>query len=129
MCKGSACIRLLNVEKPTVHMVRYYNVLAIDGNHLAGKFKVPKIVSFPLGEAQGTKGIQVEMHYDNPLLLKGRTDASGLRFHLTKTPRQHEVKCMLPEFPIIVLEQYYTQSSSEFFGCMSVVLLCESCSM
>lgn len=39
----------------------------------------------------GVRGINVQMHYDNPKLKEGRTDASVLRLHLTSKPREHEV--------------------------------------
>lgn len=60
-----------------------------------GKFKVPREAGFPLGKGARKVAIQVQMHYDNPQLIPNRRDGSGLRFHLTKTPRQYQAGIML----------------------------------
>lgn len=52
---------------------------------------MPLSAAFPIGGKTGIVGINIEIHYDNVHLIEGRTDSSGIRFHLTKTPLTHEV--------------------------------------
>ncbi|GMH44425.1 hypothetical protein BSKO_12377 [Bryopsis sp. KO-2023] len=53
-------------------------------------YDFPKETAFPVGKGTNRVGFEVEMHYDNPLEKKGETDGSGIRFHMTTTPRKHE---------------------------------------
>lgn len=57
-----------------------------------GNMKFPQTTALALGKSEGAFGIVVDMHYNNPLLQAGKTDASSLRFYLTSKPREHKVK-------------------------------------
>ncbi|GMH44491.1 hypothetical protein BSKO_12443 [Bryopsis sp. KO-2023] len=51
---------------------------------------IPLVSGFAVGKGTKRAGFKVQMHYDNPLLKEGETDASGIRFHMTTTPRKYE---------------------------------------
>ncbi|KAL2101939.1 hypothetical protein ACEWY4_003700 [Coilia grayii] len=56
----------------------------------AGDFEVPELVGFPIGGDEGDYLYRLEMHYNNPTLLAGRVDNSGLRLHYTSQLRTHD---------------------------------------
>jgi len=57
----------------------------------SGNFSTPKNAGVPVGKGTGRVGFELEIHYDNPLEKEGRTDASGVRVHLTPDLRADEV--------------------------------------
>ena len=58
---------------------------------IAGNFTLPPHVGLRVGKGTNKRGFQLNIHYDNPLLLQGERDASGVRLHMTPTLRQEEV--------------------------------------
>ena len=50
----------------------------------------PEDVGFPLFDSESNQAILIEIHYNNPKLISGKVDSSGVRFHYTKTPRKHK---------------------------------------
>lgn len=64
--------------------------LDVDIEFCTGELRMPSEVAIPLG-ISGRKGINIQIHYNNPEELKGRTDASILRLYVTTKPRKHEV--------------------------------------
>lgn len=51
---------------------------------------LPDNVGFPLFDTEDKQAIRIEIHYNNPKLISGMKDSSGVRFHYTRTPRLHE---------------------------------------
>ncbi|EDV25403.1 uncharacterized protein TRIADDRAFT_55464 [Trichoplax adhaerens] len=51
---------------------------------------LPAHVGLPLGGLYGTKYVLMETHYDNPNLLSGVVDASGMTFYYTHQKRQYD---------------------------------------
>lgn len=56
-----------------------------------GNFSLPPHVGLRVGKGTNKRGFQLNVHYDNPLLLAGERDASGVRLHMTPTLREEEV--------------------------------------
>lgn len=61
----------------------------------------PPNVAIPVGSGVGVYGLNLQMHYDNPSLIEGETDASVLRLYLTPTPREHMVCSSLLPFAVM----------------------------
>jgi hypothetical protein len=55
-------------------------------------------------EAGGFQAYNIQIHYNNPLLVDGVIDSSGVRFYYTETPRQHQVGVMQTGDPWVTLE-------------------------
>ncbi|XP_014663258.1 PREDICTED: LOW QUALITY PROTEIN: DBH-like monooxygenase protein 1 [Priapulus caudatus] len=53
-------------------------------------YDFPSNVGYPIGEPNGANVYILEVHYDNPTLLRGKRDSSGMRLWLTSTLRQHD---------------------------------------
>jgi len=51
---------------------------------------LPDNVGFPMFATEDMQAIRIEIHYNNPKLISGMKDSSGVRFHYTSTPRLHE---------------------------------------
>eukprot|EP00803_Ostreobium_quekettii_P010956 evm.model.scf_201EXC.9 EVM.evm.TU.scf_201EXC.9 scf_201EXC:105485-112982(+) len=56
-----------------------------------GNFSLPSNAGISVGKGTGRLSFELQIHYDNPLLQTGRTDASGIRMHLTSDLRKDEV--------------------------------------
>jgi len=63
-----------------------YMVWAIGGEPIT----LPENVGIPIGEDAETSYFLFEIHYDNPELLKGRLDSSGLRLYVSKNLRKYD---------------------------------------
>nr|XP_039269063.1 DBH-like monooxygenase protein 1 homolog [Styela clava]XP_039269064.1 DBH-like monooxygenase protein 1 homolog [Styela clava] len=57
----------------------------------AGAMIYPEEAGFPVGGPEDPVYIQLETHYDNPNILSGVRDSSGIRFTYTSTLRQYEI--------------------------------------
>jgi len=51
---------------------------------------LPDNVGFPMFDNEFKQAIRIEIHYNNPKLISGMRDSSGVRFHYTSAPRLHE---------------------------------------
>ncbi|KAK3729734.1 hypothetical protein QZH41_011200, partial [Actinostola sp. cb2023] len=56
----------------------------------AGAFHYPEHVGFPVGMNDSGGTVIVEIHYDNPEIIKKRNDNSGVRFYYTSKLRQYD---------------------------------------
>ncbi|XP_039980893.1 DBH-like monooxygenase protein 2 homolog isoform X2 [Xiphias gladius] len=56
-----------------------------------GVFELPENVGIPVGGGDSDTYYRLEIHYNNPNLVAGKTDSSGLRLHYTAQLRQHDV--------------------------------------
>ena len=52
-------------------------------------FALPKSVGFPFFDNVNNQAVKIEIHYDNPSLIAGAKDSSGLRFYYTHDERTH----------------------------------------
>ncbi|XP_062387512.1 DBH-like monooxygenase protein 2 homolog isoform X2 [Sardina pilchardus] len=55
-----------------------------------GDFEVPEHVGIPIGGDEGDCMYRLEIHYNNPMMIEGRVDNSGLRLHYTSQLRKHD---------------------------------------
>lgn len=53
-------------------------------------FYYPPKAGYPIGMADSPKQYMLEMHYDNPEGIEGRTDSSGVKFYYTSNLRQYD---------------------------------------
>ncbi|KAG5279513.1 hypothetical protein AALO_G00078590 [Alosa alosa] len=60
-----------------------------------GDFEVPEHVGIPIGGDEGGCLYRLEIHYNNPTLIEGRVDNSGLRFHYTSQLRKHDAGVLM----------------------------------
>lgn len=60
----------------------------------ADAFVYPEEVGLSVGGEGFNPFVMLEVHYNNPDLESGKIDASGIRFHLTKTLRQYDAGVM-----------------------------------
>ena len=51
---------------------------------------MPEHVGFPLFHSEGAQAIQVEIHYDNPTLIEGMVDSSGVRLYYINEEREEK---------------------------------------
>ena len=68
----------------------------------AEKFILPENAGFRFG-LNGYKSFQIQMHYDNPVLLSGKVDNSGLRLHYSTELREHDAGVMQIGDPFVNL--------------------------
>ncbi|GMH42495.1 hypothetical protein BSKO_10414 [Bryopsis sp. KO-2023] len=82
------------VEKPGVVPYEIINEECTEGvyfwSHGSESSVLPSKASISLGEGTGRVGLILRMHYNNPFLKEGLTDASGMRLHVTTKPREYE---------------------------------------
>ncbi len=64
---------------------------------------LPDNVGFPLFGSEDKQAILIEIHYNNPKLISGMKDSSGVRFHYTSTPRLHEAAILQLGDPLLGL--------------------------
>ncbi|KAM8831476.1 DBH-like monooxygenase protein 2 homolog [Spinachia spinachia] len=55
-----------------------------------GVFELPEDVGIPVGGADSNTLYRLEIHYNNPNTIAGRTDSSGLRLHYTLQRRKYD---------------------------------------
>ncbi|XP_037304540.2 DBH-like monooxygenase protein 2 homolog [Pungitius pungitius] len=55
-----------------------------------GVFELPEDVGIPIGGADSNTLYRLEIHYNNPNIVAGRSDSSGLRLHYTLLPRKYD---------------------------------------
>ncbi|OWF54665.1 dopamine beta-hydroxylase-like [Mizuhopecten yessoensis] len=60
----------------------------------SGPFILPPDAGIPIGERSASSFILLEIHYNNPNLLKGIVDSSGIRFYVTRHLRRHDAGIM-----------------------------------
>ncbi len=88
--KGVDCTETANMPKDFAHCFNPYFMWAVGG----GAFSLPKDVGFPIGDEESNIYLLLNIHYDNPELIEGRVDSSGLKFFYTKTLRKYEAFTM-----------------------------------
>ena len=59
-----------------------------------GYFMLPSDVGFPLGDEKSHTFLMFNIHYDNPELIEGVVDSSGLEFYYTKNYRKYEASTL-----------------------------------
>jgi len=52
-------------------------------------FYYPENVAYPVGGPGNPEFVVLEMHYDNPQLVSGVVDSSGMEFFYINSPPQH----------------------------------------
>jgi hypothetical protein len=62
----------------------------------------PDNVAFPFGGEGFPEYLVMELHYDNPQMMQGIVDSSGMRLWYSSTPREHEAG-------VIEIGHYVTQ--------------------
>ena len=50
---------------------------------------LPDDVGFPMFDSTNNQAVRIEIHYDNPSLVNGMKDSSGVRFYYSNTPRTY----------------------------------------
>ena len=60
-------------------------------------------VGFPMFDNEFKQAIRIEIHYNNPKLISGMKDSSGVRLHYTSTPRLHEAAFLQLGDPLLGL--------------------------
>ena len=84
--EGSDCSDSANMPTDFSHCFNPYFMWGVGG----GPFLLPKDVGFPLGDVPSHTYLMLNIHYDNPELVEGVVDSSGLEFYYTKTYRKFE---------------------------------------
>ncbi len=64
---------------------------------------LPDNVGFPMFDNEFKQAIRIEIHYNNPKLISGMRDSSGVRLHYTSTPRLHEAAFLQLGDPLLGL--------------------------
>ena len=64
---------------------------------------LPDDVGFPMFDKDQNQAILIEIHYNNPKLIPGMVDSSGVRFHYTNTPRLHNAAILQLGDPMLGL--------------------------
>eukprot|EP01083_Nonionella_stella_P039805 108280_1 len=64
---------------------------------------LPDEVGFPMFDNVNNQAIHLEIHYDNPSLIEGRKDSSGLRFFYSNTERTHRAGILQVGDPFLAL--------------------------
>ncbi|XP_033732438.1 dopamine beta-hydroxylase-like [Pecten maximus] len=60
----------------------------------AGPFILPPEAGTPVGDKSSSSFILLEIHYNNPNMVKGMVDSSGIRFYVTRHLRRHDAGIM-----------------------------------
>ncbi|XP_072310015.1 dopamine beta-hydroxylase [Eucyclogobius newberryi] len=60
----------------------------------AEPFYYPPDAGLPIGGVEGSRFLRLEVHYHNPLILRGRRDSSGIRLHYTPSLRRYDAGIM-----------------------------------
>jgi len=84
-----------------------------------GPFALPDNLGAPYGGVGGFGSFQMETHYNNPELVQGILDSSGVRFYYTTQPREFEMGVLQLGDPDVDLfgQQVGNGISSHSFGC------------
>lgn len=90
LSEGVDCTETANMPKDFAHCFNPYFMWGVGG----GAFLLPKDVGFPIGDEESNTYLLLNIHYDNPELIEGRVDSSGLKFFYTKTLRKYEAFTM-----------------------------------
>ncbi|KAJ7371681.1 DBH-like monooxygenase protein 1 [Desmophyllum pertusum] len=53
-------------------------------------FYYPQKAGYPIGTKDSPKSYMLELHYDNPEMIEGRKDSSGVRFYYTPNLREYD---------------------------------------
>ncbi|KAL7433032.1 hypothetical protein ACHAXM_003380 [Skeletonema potamos] len=64
---------------------------------------LPDDVGFPLFDSETNQAVLIETHYNNPQLISGMRDSSGVRFHYTTKPRLHDAAFLQLGDPLLGL--------------------------
>jgi dopamine beta-monooxygenase len=64
---------------------------------------LPDDVGFPMFDSENNQAVVIETHYNNPKLISGMKDSSGVRFHYTSTPRLHKAGILQVGDPLMGL--------------------------
>lgn len=102
---------LFGSEKQTTNCARVTNLLHMWGPGGKG-LKMPENAGFRVGN-NGYKTFRIQYHYDNPGLISGKVDNSGLRLHYTDNLRQHDAAVFLLADPLVSLESEVATSGNE----------------
>jgi len=68
-----------------------------------GNFIAPKNVGLPFG-THGTKGLKMEVHYNNPSQFSGMANRSGVRLTFTRKLREHNAGSLVLGDPAVALQ-------------------------
>ncbi|KAH3798083.1 hypothetical protein DPMN_151673 [Dreissena polymorpha] len=60
----------------------------------ATAMELPEEAGFPVGGPGFSPYVMLEVHYNNPMAIKGKLDSSGIRFIVTSTLREHDAGIM-----------------------------------
>jgi hypothetical protein len=88
--EGSDCSEYANMPKDFKHCTSPYFLWAVGGS----AFSLPEEIGFPLGDDVSNTYLLLTVHYDNPEMIEGRVDSSGLRFYYTEKFRKFEAFTM-----------------------------------
>ena len=64
---------------------------------------LPDDVGFPMFDTEDNQAIMIEIHYNNPKLISGMEDSSGVRFYYTNAPRLHDAAILMLGDPMLGL--------------------------
>jgi len=80
-----------------------------------GPIVLPSVAGFPMGSAPtATQFIVLELHYNNPDLVGGYTDHSGVRLWYTTEKRQYEAATLTIGDPVVSFDSIPAQSVKEY---------------
>ena len=66
---------------------------------------IPEVAGFPMGPGPGrAKHVVIEIHFDNPNLVAGVNDATGIRLNYTTNIRQYDAAVMTLGDPLVTFE-------------------------
>ena len=68
-----------------------------------GPFALPSNIGAPYGGLDGFKSFVLEIHYNNPDMVQGLIDSSGVRFYYTTEPREIEIGILTLGDPLMGL--------------------------
>lgn len=100
--------------KAYIHHYTVYSQPTCDGNTLDRSmiyawapgdegWALPDHVGFPLFEAENRRAISIEIHYNNPELVFGQIDSSGLRFYYVNGERSQRAAILELGDPTVML--------------------------
>ena len=69
----------------------------------SNQWALPDKVGFPMFDNVNNQAIHLEIHYDNPSLIEGRKDSSGLRFFYSESERTHRAGILQVGDPFLSL--------------------------
>ncbi|XP_064602687.1 DBH-like monooxygenase protein 1 [Liolophura sinensis] len=120
-----ACPYYSNESLEVSHQCRHRNMppewWRCEANYFAwaiggGVFSFPVHVGMPIGDSEKPMMFLMEVHYDNPRLLSGMRDSSGLRLIMTSQLRQYDAGILYMGMNVWdshVIPPYYKEFLSE----------------